>query len=178
MAIEFIPRKTQEIPTEKIFFFVSLGILIFITGLSVFLVVSNQEKEKIKTDLGNQITQLQSKEINELEGQVLFRKMQLEKAKEMLLIHMFPSRIFDFLETNLVKGVKISKLDISFDDKTAIATIEGKTSEFRNISLQEMNFKKQENLDNFSISEIEQEPITGKIIFSLEAKFKEEFLKY
>jgi hypothetical protein len=91
---------------------------------------------------------------------------------------MFPSRIFDFLETNLVKGVKISKLDISFDDKTAIATIEGKTSEFRNISLQEMNFKKQENLDNFSISEIEQEPITGKIIFSLEAKFKEEFLKY
>jgi sensor domain CHASE-containing protein len=81
MAIEFIPRKTQEIPTEKIFFFVSLGILIFITGLSVFLVVSNQEKEKIKTDLGNQITQLQSKEINELEGQVLFRKMQLEKAK-------------------------------------------------------------------------------------------------
>jgi hypothetical protein len=178
MAIEFIPKKEQTFPVEKLTFFVSLAILLVVIIFSVFLYISNQEKENTKIEIGNQIIQLQSQKIDELESQVLFRKIQLEKAKELLANHKFPSKIFDFLESTLNKGIKVSKLGIVFDEKTATATIGAGTADFKNISLQEINFKKQENLDNFLISEIKQDTTGNNIIFSSMIKFKEEFLGF
>ncbi|MDP2820696.1 MAG: hypothetical protein Q8O39_00620 [bacterium] len=178
MAIEFIPKNDQTVPVEKLAFFISLAILLVVAVFSVFLYISNQEKENTKIEIGNQIIQIQSQKIDELESQVLFRKIQLEKAKELLSIHKFPSKIFDFLESNLAKGIKVSKLGIVFDEKTATAVIGGKAADFKDISLQEINFKKQENLDNFLISEIKQDTTTSNIVFSSIIKFKEEFLRF
>lgn len=178
MAIEFIPKSEQTVPIEKIAFFIFLAILLVVIAFSIFLYISNREKEKTKVEIGNQITQMKVQKIDELENQVLFRKVQLEEAKKLLTSHKFPSKIFAFLENNLVKGIRINKLNVIFDEKTATATMGGITNNFKDISLQEINFKKQESLDNFLISEIKQDTTINKIIFSSTIKFKEEFLGF
>jgi len=96
MAIEFIPKKEQTFPVEKLTFFVSLAILLVVIIFSVFLYISNQEKENTKIEIGNQIIQLQSQKIDELESQVLLEKFSWKKPKNCWLTINFPQKFLIF----------------------------------------------------------------------------------
>lgn len=178
MAIEFIPKKEYKASVEKTSFFIVLVILVASIVFSGFLYFSNQKKENIKVDLENQINQLQNQENENLENKILFKKIQLDNAKILLKNHKFLSRIFEFIENNLLKSIKVIKLNASLNENELIVEMDGVVDEFKDISLQEIHFKDRKEIKNLVITSINKENRTKKLIFSLVLTFEDDFLNY
>jgi len=178
MAIEFIPKKQHKDSIEKISFFVCLVILVVFILFSGFLYFSNQKNENIKIDLENQISQLQSQENENLENEILFKKTQLDNVKTLLKNHKFPSRVFEFVENNLLKSIEIVKLDINLNENGLVVEMNGSVDEFEDISLQEIHLKEQKEIKSFIITAIKKDEKTKKLIFSSILTFEDNFLNY
>jgi len=178
MAIEFIPKKQHKDSIEKISFFACLVILVILILFSGFLYFSNQKNENIKSDLENQISQLQNQENENLENRILFKKNQLDNAKILLKNHKFPSKIFEFIEDNLLKNIEIIKLNVYLSENELMVEMDGAFDEFKDISLQEIHFKNKEEIESFAITGIKKDEKTKKLVFSSILSFENKFLNY
>lgn len=168
---EILPIKNKEEQGTSLFYF---SILIFIVSVVAFLVFLFLEK-KVQG------------EIDDLEKTLLKAKPPLEKILKdlekdinnfeiLLQNHIFPSKIFDFVEKKVHPRVFVQRFIFNVEGSTSTVSLEGKTDDFYTLGQQMLILKNENKLFNLVLEGIQIDK-DQRVEFNLKFNLKEEIIK-
>lgn len=173
--IEIIPKPIEEIPKwQKILVFVSIFILLIFIVASLIL-ISLEKKAKISLqDLDEKIFKARTPEIVSLEKEILNYQKEIKDFSQLIGQHLFPSKLFPFLEEKTHPRTFFSRIDsIPRDSKISLS---GQTESFLTLGQQLLIFQSDSSVKDLNLSGVS---ITkeGKIGFDLEISLDPKIFK-
>jgi hypothetical protein len=174
--VEIIPKPIEKVPSypKKLFYFFIF--LFFSLLISYFILTSLQQKsEALLSNLTETISRGKTSEIISLEKENLNYQRKIQDFLPLLENHKFPSRFFEFFETNTHPRVFFSQINLNSQD--SLANLTGQTDSFSTLGQQLLIFEERPevatpNLTRVSIGK------DGKIEFTLNLSFNPKFLTY
>jgi len=174
--VEIIPKPIEKVPSYQKRLFYFLIFLFFFLIISYFILTSLQQKSKTKlSNLTETISRGKTPEILSLEKENFNYQRKIQDLFPLLENHKFPSRFFEFLETNTHPRVFFSQISLNSQD--SLADLTGQTDSFFTLGQQILIFEKTPQLTNLNLTKVSINQ-AGKIEFILNLSFKPDFLKY
>jgi phosphate/sulfate permease len=160
--------------TQKILSFLFFATFLILIFSFLFLFVSQKSLEKKKKEYQERIEATKTKEIRELEQKIGLIQAQLRDAEKIGKEKYLVQKLFDFLEKNKLKGIRINSAEFNFEQKNAKISAEG--PDYLSVAKQLKIFESLPEIKNFSVSELSLEK-EGKVKFNFSFSFKEDLIK-
>lgn len=172
--VEIIPKKeTRVFKVEEIFFAISVLIFVFVIVFLGYCFFFEKNEKKLINQLETEISKAKTKEMMDLENEILMYQEKISDFSKIINEHYFYSKFFSLLEKNTHPKVVFVKSDFNF--KEAKCLLVGETENFVNLFQQYELLKKEPsfstNLNRISINK------DGKVMFEAEVSFNKEILK-
>jgi len=172
--MEIIPKPIEKIPIwQRILAYLSILILLVLIVASFILISLEKEAKIALQNLDEKIFKARTSEIISLEKEILTYQKKIKDFSQLIGEHLFPSKLFPFLEEKTHQKISFSKIDITPRDSKI--SLLGQTESFSTLGQQLSIFQdsliKDLSLLGVSISK------EGKIEFSLEISFDPKILK-
>lgn len=179
MAIEIVPKPKKEIQTQlsslNFFYYLVIGSLM-LSFLSYFVlnILTNRAEKKL-SELETAIFEKETREIKNLEQEVILTKEKIDSFADLLKVHKKSSNFFEFFKQNCHQQVVFSKLDI--DTLTNEVVLAGIANNFRVLGEQILIFQVQDLITKVDLvsSTLGKE---GKIEFNLEIELDSKIFNY
>ena len=168
--MEIVPKPPRRIPTfERILFFLSLFLFLFTIFSFIFFFFSVNKLNSKKVELEKKISELKrmKEELSQMEDRFL-------EIENLLNSHVFSSHFFPFLESQTLKNVVLTSLNLNVSGKQA--KISGIAENFVALSKQYFLFKQSPKIEKVQITSVSITP-EGKIGFEISFSFKDEVIK-
>jgi preprotein translocase subunit SecF len=172
--MEIIPKPKRELPhLEKIFFYLSILILLCSILFSFYFLIQEKVKEKKKTQIENRISALETKEIKEMREEVLRQQEKISQFSKLIKDYYFYSKIFPYLEKKIHQKVSFSKMELDFEN--SLISISGNSFSFSTLSQQLWVLNQDPGL-KAELKEINLGK-DGKVNFKIDITFDKKILK-
>ncbi len=127
-----------------------------------------------KTDLENQLAQLNGQRDLELEADFAELKEGIEDLKKVLKNSVYPSRLFEMLEELTLSQVQFTSLDV--DLTQAVLSLNAELIDYTTLAKQMIVFKEDERIEELDVSGISLD-MTGQIKSAFDLELKLDFLR-
>jgi hypothetical protein len=174
--VEIIPKPIEKVPSyqKKLFYF---SIFLFLSLIVSYFILTSllQKSETLLSNLTETISRGKTSEIISLEKEDLNYQKKIQNFFPLLENHKFPSRFFEFFETNTHPRVFFSKISLNSQD--SLADLTGQTDSFFTLGQQLSIFEKRPEVVTLNLTQVSIGR-AGKIEFTLNLSFNPNFLKY
>jgi len=173
--MEIVPKPPRRIPTfERILFFLSLFLFLFTIFSFIFFFFSVNKLNSKKVELEKKISELETPEIKRMKEELSQMEDRFLEIENLLNSHVFSSHFFPFLESQILKNIVLTSLNLNVSGKQA--KVSGIAENFVALSKQYFLFKQSPKIEKAQITSVSITP-EGKIGFEISFSFKDEVIK-
>ena len=170
----FIGFLSRLFSQTKFLLFLAIGFLILVILICFGLWGYQKSLIEEKTNLENQLAELNNKRNLELEADFMDLKNGIEDLKKILKNRLYSSQIFEMLEELTLPQVRFANLDADFSQ--AKLKLEIEAADYTTLAKQVFVFKEDKRIKEISLSGVELSE-TGRVNSAFDIKIKLDFLR-
>ncbi|PIV10426.1 MAG: hypothetical protein COS49_00575 [Candidatus Portnoybacteria bacterium CG03_land_8_20_14_0_80_41_10] len=170
----FIGFLSRLFSQTKFLLFLAIGFLILVILICFGLWGYQKSLIEEKTNLENQLAELNNKRNLELEADFMDLKNGIEDLKKILKNRLYSSQIFEMLEELTLPQVRFANLDADFSQ--AKLKLEIEAADYTTLAKQVFVFKEDKRIKEISLSGVELSE-TGRVNSAFDIKINLDFLR-
>lgn len=179
MVIKFVPKPKEEVPLgRKIAAFIVLLIFFGTIFLSFSFFYEARKINKNLKDIEEKIAKERTEERVSLEKEVKISKERIDAYSDILEDHIFPSKIFSFLEENTDPYIAFTSFN--FEKNSMRVNLEGEAKDFSSLQREISLLREKDEIEDPELSDIKISSTNEgkrKIKFSLSFFVKKSFIE-
>lgn len=173
--VEIIPKPVEKLPRRQIFL-LYFSLILFLATLISFFIINHslKESQKVFQNLEETLAKERTPQKIILEKEILARQKKIRDFSQILNQHLFPSKIFDFLEKISHPQVWISQVNLN--PQASQLLISGQTESFLTLDHQIKILNEEPLIKDLNLTQLNLTKI-GKVEFTLNLSFDPKIFK-